>query len=425
MCLSKHYYYSLKGSSIPNLSYSSTLDKGFNSSNSLYCFISETNLKEIINFDCSGILKIKMIGFLEELRLMLQKYRGEADALERGEGWVTMHSKYLRLHYGERDYLTVTNLLISLGLIERDSDYKISGFSKSFRTLEKAKEGRRGFYVKYTGKIIDYFNKNKFYNPSINGDEDFSNKFLKLNLWRAKLADSADNVFEKYKNFDKSDYSYTGLSDIEHRQLYLIECKKTGRRFHNFMAISRESRNAITIDDELCCEVDYSACHPWLCLSFYKEEGEEKARYLSVLKSGFYKFIAEKLNEDISDQQKYSDFKISCIAQIFYDSPRETDGRKLLIFKNSFPYLYDVIQAEKHKSNSDFAIKLQTMEADLMFDGVFFRLFKEDLVAVPIHDGLICKKRDAKNIKLIMEQEFFTKYGYIPNVGIKNLTYDN
>jgi hypothetical protein len=155
-------------------------------------------------------------------------------------------------------------------------------------------------------------------------------------------------------------------------------------------------------------------------MSFYEPGFEkEKKEYHAALDEGFYKFLADKIKSDISTDEKYQKFKIGCIAQIFYDYPRQNDSSKLVMFKQLFPHLHEIIESEKHISNSKFSIKLQSMEADLMFDGVFFRLLSEDITAIPIHDAVICKKQHAGRVRLIMEQEFITKYGYKPEVKIK------
>jgi len=367
-----------------------------------------------------------------ELKKRSQIYRGNADALNRNEGWVTLNSQILIENYGSRDYPAAIRVLLELGLIEEDIRYKIrkrsegiEGFSKSYRLTEKAKEGRAAFYVKYTGKITDYLNGQK---KKKGGSEDKNLlvDVLMENLRSVSLCDTPANITEKYPSIKthESACSFDTLCDIQNKEFYMIECKKSGRRFHNLLGVSRNSRRAILIDGEKCAEVDYSACHPWLCYSFYeKTDSDEKKEYLAALNYGFYKYIGDGICADISNDQKYQDFKISCIAQIFYDCPREEDGLKLRFFKSRFPNLYHVIQSEKHKSNSDFAYKLQKMEANVMFDGAFFGLFKENIKAVPIHDGLICKKTDAERVKSIMEKEFFAIYQYFPKVGIKDLTY--
>lgn len=429
--MSKRSLYSSKGSHIPNLSYSSDPDT-FNRNICIYCFISESNLIRVIEFDCSDLVKIKCLGFLMEIKKRSQTYRGNADTLKREDGWVTLCSKILKNNYGTRDYHSVIQILKELELIEEDPRYKIrhrsagtDGFSKSFRLTEKAKDGRAAFYVKYTGKIMDYLNGKRLSNKA-SEDKNALVTVLMDNLRSVSLCDSPENITEKYPSIKthESACSYDALCDIKNKEFYMIECKKTGRRFHNLLGVSRNSRKAILIDGQKCTEVDYSACHPWLCYSFYeKTDSEERREYLKSLNYGFYRYIGEGIGADISSDEKYQDFKISCIAQIFYDSPREQDGLKLRFFQSRFPNLYHVIQAEKHKSNSDFAYKLQKMEASLMFDGAFFGLYRENIKAVPIHDGVICKKSDALRVKEIMEKEFFGIYQYFPKVGIKDLTY--
>lgn len=427
--LSKYKYYLSKGSNIPNLSYSHSKDEV--SDNSLYCYISEENLIRITEYDCSDILKIKCLGLIMEIKRISQTYRGKADVYQRDENWVTLCAKILRENYGTRDWIDSIRILRELDLIEVDSNFRIgdkkrkkSGVCNSYRLTDLAKKDREVFYVKYTGKILEYLNKEYIYSNSFDKDENIINKVLSENMRHVTLCESPENIAEKYPGPEKEpENSRNALVDIHHKQFYLVECKTSGRRFHNFLGLTREARRAILIDGEPCSEVDFSACHPWICYSFYEKNSKESKIYLNALNRGFYYFIADFIGEDVRDPEVYQKFKISCIAQIFYDYPRNEDGRKLAAFQKLFPEMYHIIQAEKHKSNSDFAYKLQKMEADLMFDGVFFGLFQKDIVAIPIHDGVLCKQRDAEEVKRIMEHEFQEKYGYLPKVGEKRLTY--
>jgi hypothetical protein len=430
MSLSKYHKYLVKGSSIPNLYYSPIFnglseDHRLNNSNSVYCFVSEEDLINILEFDCPELIKIKSLVFLNELRRKFEKYRGSSDSLGRENGWVDLSRKKIYAFCGSRDSEDVKKLLISLGLIECDGLYsKSNGKSFSYRQLPRPYPPS-AFFVKYTGKIVDFAKRYSFDDKITDksGDFDIFDEEIKNNLKRASLRATPEQIAEKYpcKDF----FATLGsLYDITNKQKYLWIDPKSGRRFHNFSSISRDARGAILLDNEDCSEVDYSACHPWLCLSFY-EKGyeEEKELYLSALKFGFYKWFAEKIEHDISDNEKYSEFKISCIAQIFYDMPRHKNSKKVEKFAELFPHLYEIIDCEKNISNREFSIKLQNMEADLMYDGVFYKLISENIVGVPIHDSVVCKTKDAKNVKLIMEQEFFSKYNIMPLVNIKPLTF--
>jgi hypothetical protein len=424
MSLSKHHLYILKGSNIPNLFYSpiingSCLDNRLNSDNSVVILISEENLIRILEGPESDLVKIKSIIFLKEILNRYNLMRYKADLLERNQRWVGFSRKNLESLFGSRDTDLVIENLLSLGLIERDNIYSVSeGKTLAYRLTPKTEEKPEKWRVKYTGKLIARVN-NKESDSLLSQDNNLFNQAVYRNLKTVTLSESAEELAKK---FGGNDFfaAYAHLTEIESGNIFFKEDKKSGRRFHNLTCMPRQSRSAILIDGEPTTEVDFSACHPWLCLSFYESGFEkEKREYHAALNEGFYKFLAKKIGSDISTDEKYQKFKIGCIAQIFYDYPRQNDSSKLAAFKQLFPHLHEIIESEKHISNSDFSIKLQGMEADLMFDGVFFRLLSEDIPAIPIHDAVICKKRHAGRVRLIMEQEFITKYGYRPEVKIK------
>jgi len=421
---SKHYTYLLKGSSIPNLLFSPIidgicLDDRLTSDNSIVVLISEENLIKLTEGDESNLIKIKSLVFLKEILNRYNLMRYEADLLERGGKWVSMGRKTLEIHFGTRDIDRIINYLTDLEFIECDGLYSVSDKkSLSYRLTPKISENPEKWRVKYTGKIVDHAN-NKDILLTARKDENFFNKKLYSNLKSASLSESPEILAKKFGG-DDFFAAMAHFTEIESKNIFFKEDQRSGRRFHSFTCIPRESRQSILVEGEATTEVDFSACHPWLCLSLYEAGFEtEKKLYHAALNEGFYKFLAKKLNSDISTDQKYQDFKIGCIAQIFYDYPRQNDSSKLVMFKNLFPHLSEIIQSEKHKSNSKFSIKLQSKEADLMFDGVFYRLINEDIPAIPIHDAVICKKQHANKVKLIMEQEFMSKYGYRPEVKIK------
>jgi hypothetical protein len=390
-----------------------------NSDNSIVVLLSEENLIRLTEGPESDLVKIKSLVFLKEILNRYNLMRYEADLWERNQKWVGFSRKNLEILFGSRDTDLVIGDLLSLGLIECDNIYSISeGKTLAYRLTQKAEESPEKWRVKYTGKLIGRVN-NKETEIFLSQDKNLFNQAVYRNLKSVTLSDSPEELAKK---FGGNDFfaAYAHLTEIESGNIFFKEDKKSGRRFHSLTCMPRESRSAILIDGEPTTEVDFSACHPWLCMSFYEPGFEkEKKEYHAALDEGFYKFLADKIKSDISTDEKYQKFKIGCIAQIFYDYPRQNDSSKLVMFKQLFPHLHEIIESEKHISNSKFSIKLQSMEADLMFDGVFFRLLSEDITAIPIHDAVICKKQHAGRVRLIMEQEFITKYGYKPEVKIK------
>jgi hypothetical protein len=354
--LSKHYTYLLKGSNIPNLFYSPIidgvcLDKRLNSDNSILVLLSEENLIRLTENDNeTDLIKIKSLVFIKELLAKYNLMRYNADILERNDKWVGLGRKTLELSFGTRDVNRIIEYLVRLDAIECDGLYSVSnGKALSYRLTPRMSQNPERWRVKYTGKIVDHAN-NKDLEVKMSTDENYFNKKIYENVKLASFAESPEILAQKFGGKDFF-AAFAHFTDIEDKKIFFKEDKNSGRRFHNFTCIPRESRQAILIDGEPTTEVDFSACHPWLCLSLYESGFEdEKKSYHAALNEGFYKFLAKKLNSDISSDNKYQEFKIGCIAQIFYDYPRQNNSSKLITnltkendnFTNGFvvPLLY-------------------------------------------------------------------------------------
>lgn len=438
MITSKRKHYSSLGSSIPNMSYCRVinglnLDNRFNSLNSVNVFLNESFLIKVIDSLYPDIIKIKTLILIANICERHSFMGDNSDKKRRGEGWVNLMSSYSRKFYGTRDWPEILKCAEFYNLIEIDQSWSFGKHSMSFRCNSEIIKNGEMFSVKYTGSIIKAQNKhlsavnrmirrgttssgqNSQFSEDRNGFDDLLINNLKL----ATMSHSAKDIVDILEP-DNRDVLLSQLLYIESGHRKLTSDSNTGRRFHNFVCLPKEARQAILLEGEQCAELDYSAFHPNLMLGLYPNDCQEKGKYKKILEIGFYEEIASLIKYELTDFNKKA-FKQRCMTEIFYDVERKYYDVFNAFFLN-FPILGRIILDEKSESNSKFAIKMQNIEANFIFDKVFPVLSDKNIVSIPIHDAIICKSKEAIQVREIMESLFLENFGQLCSVKNKDLT---
>lgn len=426
---------------IPNLSYCPTVDgiavdNRFNLENSISVFINEDLLVRVLDSIESDLIKIKVLCLLRLIRRRFEIYRNGADASKRGEKWVNLKTFYCRKHFGTRDWPEVVSLAVSCGAIEVDNTYKTGDFARSYRLTELNNENPEKFYVKYTNRIIKNENKNILKKSErivcegskeedqafrISEDTCYFERSLAENLSKVSLCAKPYDISMKYHLDTYFWENFANLLQIQANEIFLSTDKKTGRKFHNLTCISKDARNGLLLDSSPCSELDYSAFHPHLALRLYNKDCDEKIRYTEMLSRGFYEEMAAMIGYNLTSDNKQS-FKSRCMTEIFYDKEKKHYDLFHTFF-NRFPILGRKILDEKSENHADFAIKIQNLEANYIFDELFIHFFDQNLLTIPLHDAVICKKIDSPKIYAIMTETFKKSFGVECPVKIKDLTF--
>ncbi len=152
----------------------------------------------------------------------------------------------------------------------------------------------------------------------------------------------------------------------------------------------------------------------------------EKAKYVSAMQSGFYEFLAARMTTqtDLTDNAVRDAFKKSVMKDyIFCSTAKKSDVRQA--FEKAFPLLAALIfegkGAEKgiyKKHKRKIAIRLQKLEADMIFSAVIPRLIARypDIPVVSMHDAVISTLEYVPAIREEMERAFVERVGFTPKV---------
>lgn len=270
--------------------------------------------------------------------------------------------------------------------------------------------------------------------------------------------EAAENyLIEIYKDRDKAckliDFyrSYSPIGRIKIGHLH-YQWKKGDRFYHTLVGLSNKLRQFLKVLKEPrqdWVEVDVSACSAFLFSSYLLKKGHQEKDLV----------IFHRLTRLGSDNNESSDFYSQildyCIHQITKDEgsfPEELDeyisNRKkikktLVIFFNRgaksnrnprlnkkeyvlyetlrayFPTVFKQIEEINMNNKRGFYDIVTPMESSVMVEYLVPKLVEKDLIGVTRHDGVLCLRKDAEEIKEIIETGFNQQLGALPTIRIK------
>lgn len=219
---------------------------------------------------------------------------------------------------------------------------------------------------------------------------------------------------------------------------YLQQCRRShvNYRFNTTLtSLKKDLRKFIYLPgtSERLMILDCKNSQPLLFYPLVLEyfEGEikkdvENYGYLTQ-EGGFYEFIAEKANEDISNYKDRDRLKKELFKQVFYNKlvPGWNDGKYLKIFKKEFPSVWEVIHHYKNtkvlsKGPRELAIGMQRKEAEIWLDTITKALYEKypDIFFTTIHDSIVCLESDVE--KVMKEIKLgYNKFGLLPCISLE------
>lgn len=267
-----------------------------------------------------------------------------------------------------------------------------------------------------------------------------------------------------------------------HEEDWYFVADRQGRVHHNVSCLKRELRQFLRVDGEPLVELDISNSQPLFCgltyfiwlkngcsfadlhssdplsgalrlneehlelliatrsyLSSTKKQKEGKGkgiplrcpplgivnndamRYLVLCEQGqLYEYLAEKAGEDLSDYATRNKFKQKVFSHVMFARKKHMDNSLAQVFKQEFPSIYELVMDAKHKDKSRLAGWMQQVESDLVIDRVVKRFIEErpNAFILTIHDSVLTKKRDAKFVRKLFQQEF-GRFRVSPKLNVK------
>lgn len=199
------------------------------------------------------------------------------------------------------------------------------------------------------------------------------------------------------------------LNNIYNKNLYFIP-DEYGRIHTNFTILKKEIRkNYLTIDNLPVSEIDIRNSQPLFLAKLLinnniDRNNVEYKNYISLVSNGIiYEYFLDRYGELFIDRNEIK----MMLYKVIYG--KNNDKNKInLLFKNSFPNIYQFIKKykEDNKSHKSISHILQKMESEFLFNNVIKEIYDvyPNINIITIHDSIIYPVKYDKEIKIIFNK---------------------
>jgi hypothetical protein len=225
------------------------------------------------------------------------------------------------------------------------------------------------------------------------------------------------------------------LLNLEEKGVFLDN--KGGRLYSPITNLKREARKALRYWNESGeCErlvnFDIKTCQPWILgiciLKAFEKEGKQPPQdvynYLHLIEnSDFYYAILDYMKKEQSPENRektkkgvMKDFYRSKYynkkSNVISDLPQQDAGKFVM---TKFPSVWKWLLNNKgYEIKSEVPIMMQRMEADYFIGSVIQELSAKKIWCLTIHDSLLVRERDARDVELFLMQSILSFFGRSP-----------
>lgn len=243
----------------------------------------------------------------------------------------------------------------------------------------------------------------------------------------------ATTTKERLQAINKYNSYLLSIYAIKDGELFFKKNKTNGRIDTNLTSLKSELKQFI-IGAESLTSIDISNSQPLLLSSFISSlfctlpsatiDTKELERYsASCIRGTFYDDFMIEYNLTIIDsKRKLTRMDIKEMMFCIFYSKNESYIKEKRIFESIYPSISRFIH--KYKSENDYnklAIELQRLESDIIINSITKDLDKNSINYWTIHDSFIVATENTLKTKEVIENEFWKRFGYVPNIKVENL----
>jgi hypothetical protein len=326
--------------------------------------------------------------------------------------YTIINIKTLRRVVGDKFATEAMRLLIRLGIIESNRHYIPGHKSKGY---------------KFTKEYDNYFEKldaeelaqvpprllNRIPRINLKTPE---HVFLFENLQKISLHNSVNEFWPDFKpkSQRQNDYYRKSVDFVKIKDWSFFCDNVTGRVFNNVTSLPKLLRPFLLLDGQPVIEIDVANCQPFLLLSLYEEtDNYECEKFKSEILSGkFYEFLNNLQKHPYPEREQA---KNATYKRILFGSLKQKRYNYYKVFAAQFPILDKKIDEIKTPRYQELARILQTLEADIMINGVIRKIANTTRIPVlTVHDSIITLPQHKKQVMELLECEFKEKFGVVP-----------
>lgn len=222
-----------------------------------------------------------------------------------------------------------------------------------------------------------------------------------------------------------------GLFSIFYKRFFAVRPDLKSRVYTNLTNLPRLHRPFIDFDGQPMLMTDISNSQilltvPLLLKYWSKKSGrglfnlpQDVSEFQQLAETGmFYEHIAKQVNQMFHNDADRSQFKKKVFAEIWFSKNSNRPTKIRTNFRQTFPTVYDIIwqlkQTDPTRDHSQFAIRLQQFEAELMIDTVWRKMIKMKKSVLTLHDAIICTNYEDLDLAQELIKDAFIRFKIKP-----------
>lgn len=342
---------------------------------------------------------------------------GVTNKMKQKDSYQEMNAEIMRDLYsvqGKWNYKQIINKLIEIKLIECDEQYSIGHKSKGYKINPEFKLGKTK-KIKIENELLN----NRITNFKLKKLTQMEEKYKKVinSLYTLTIDYNKAIKFirNKYEIFSEEYKNRLIIINLINDKMFFHTVDNFGKRLHhNLTNLPSDLRKFITLNGKALGQVDIVNSQPLFFLTTLiknnPNEGEVSKLKDIVSNGEFYEFIMEKVGENNRDIAKKNIFKDILFGKHFIDT------KYTQAFKNEFPSIWNYLLEIKKKDYKSIAQNMQEEESKFIFHCINKINRTNDIST--IHDSIVVEVEHINYIRLVMEDEFYDRFGFYPQLKV-------
>jgi hypothetical protein len=349
----------------------------------------------------------------------IRNYRFKDRRFERDD-YIPMNIDFLRNLVNYRNAVSFVKVLLESGLIETDNEYKTGKKSRGYRLSKKCYNDK--FYlVENKDKLLEDRIKNCYLKIK-QGVLERQDAYSYVTYCMESIEIDKKTAFKYISDADLTEYkkdSYETATELFDDKFAVVD--STSSRLHNNLTnLYTPLRKFLTYKGEqlIQCDIRNSQLvFMYLMLQKYNVPKEELDFFGKVVcEIGFYEFFAEKLGEELNEENR-KEFKTFIFKDILFGTNKLKLNKIEIIFKEIFPFIFYVMRKLKMDDHKQLAILLQQAESEFIFKCI--DKIGKDIPLITIHDSIGTTVGNEHIIKDVIDEQFLNIFGIKPKIKLE------
>lgn len=208
---------------------------------------------------------------------------------------------------------------------------------------------------------------------------------------------------------------FKNIVSISQGDIFIKRNNGKGRVYTNFSVMDREHRPYLSYEGQTLKCLDISNSQPLIFCAFIKKyctdnnielPKEEYEHYKDLVERGM--FYERFMEGDEFKPENRKDFKQAFFGSVFYTKVSNIPYELRKRFTKVFPKIYSIMDTiKKQHGNDGFALLMQELEANIVWDKVNAPMLKEGYLCYNIYDSIVSHDlQTIEEAKKRMQREF-------------------